>query len=161
MAAPIGNQFWKVRAKHGRDKIFSTPEQLRTAAYEYFEWVDSNPLKKQEVKVVNIGDYQSDTKIVETDLLRPYTLKNLCLFLGVHSIYFSDFKSRLKPDESKLDKEFSEVIAHVEEVIYSQKFEGASIGAFNPNIIARDLGLADKSEVNANVKLGTEKENYL
>lgn len=31
--------------------------------------------------------------------------------------------------------------------MYAQKFEGASVGAFNANIIARDLGLIDKKEV--------------
>jgi hypothetical protein len=31
--------------------------------------------------------------------------------------------------------------------MYAQKFEGAASGAFNANIIARDLGLADKTEM--------------
>ena len=26
MAAPKGNQFWMLRSKHGRDKLFATPE---------------------------------------------------------------------------------------------------------------------------------------
>lgn len=34
-----------------------------------------------------------------------------------------------------------------EEIIRRQKFEGAAADLFNPNIIARDLGLADKSEL--------------
>lgn len=28
MGAPKGNQFWKLRSKHGRDKLFSSPEIL-------------------------------------------------------------------------------------------------------------------------------------
>lgn len=28
MAAPKGNQFWMLRSKHGRDKLFATPEAL-------------------------------------------------------------------------------------------------------------------------------------
>lgn len=39
----------------------------------------------------------------------------------------------------------------VETTIYTQKFEGAAVGAFNSNIIARDLGLADKKEIDASV----------
>jgi len=42
----IGNEFWKARSKHGRDKIFTTPEILWEAACEYFEWVADNPLQK-------------------------------------------------------------------------------------------------------------------
>jgi hypothetical protein len=34
----------------------------------------------------------------------------------------------------------------VEEIIRTQKFEGASADLLNPNIIARDLGLADKQD---------------
>ena len=35
----------------------------------------------------------------------------------------------------------------MDEIIRTQKFEGASADLLNPNIIARDLGLADKSEL--------------
>ena len=40
MAAPKGNQFWMLRSKHGRDKLFATPEALWEAACEYFQWCD-------------------------------------------------------------------------------------------------------------------------
>lgn len=40
-----------------------------------------------------------------------------------------------------------EVTTYVEEIIRTQKFEGAAVGAFNANIIARDLGLSDKKEI--------------
>ena len=43
MGAPKGNQFWKLRSKHGRDKLFTTPELLWQAACEYFEWCENNP----------------------------------------------------------------------------------------------------------------------
>jgi hypothetical protein len=44
-------------------------------------------------------------------------------------------------------KGFLEVSTRVEGIIYTQKFEGASVGAFNSSIIARDLGLKDNSEL--------------
>jgi len=37
-------------------------------------------------------------------------------------------------------------------VIYRQKFEGASADMLNPNIIARDLGLADKKDLSSTDK---------
>ena len=43
MAAPKGNKFWMLRSKHGRDKLFATPELLWEAACEYFQWCDENP----------------------------------------------------------------------------------------------------------------------
>ena len=50
MAAPKGNQFWKIRSRHGRTKLFETPELLWEAATEYFEWCEANPWNKTEFK---------------------------------------------------------------------------------------------------------------
>ncbi len=44
MAAPLGNQFWKLRSKHGRDKIFADPETMWEAACDYFQWCVDTPL---------------------------------------------------------------------------------------------------------------------
>jgi hypothetical protein len=63
--------------------------------------------------------------------------------LDVNTLYFRDFK------ESELGKtnDFSQIIARIENVIYSQKFTAAAAGLLNANIIARELGLADKQDV--------------
>ena len=42
---------------------------------------------------------------------------------------------------------YGEVLDWIEEVIYTQKFEGAAGNMMNANFLARDLGLADKSEL--------------
>ena len=65
MAANIENQFWKLRSKHGRDKIFSSPEVLLQQSYEYFANCDNNPWFKNEgiknAKVQGISSrYQSN-----------------------------------------------------------------------------------------------------
>lgn len=123
MAAPEGNQFWKLRSKHGRDKLFSTPELLWEAACEYFEWCNENPWIVKKMKTP-----------------RPYTLSGLCFYLGCNEAYFRQF-------EKEANKDFSTVINDIKTVIETQQFEGASVGAFNANIIARKLGLSDKTDV--------------
>lgn len=140
MGAPKGNQFWKARAKHGRSKIFSSPNQLWNAACEYFQWAEDNPLKKAIT-------YQGVVTGQE-DLLRAMTISGLCIFLGVNSDYFTDFKDGLDL-EKKQGKDFSRVIKNIYEIIKTQKFEGASAGLLNANIIARDLGLTDKKELSS------------
>lgn len=149
MAAPIGNQFWRLRSKHGRDKLFASPELLWDAACEYFEWCDKNPWEKNEA--IKSGDLAGTVMKVPTE--RPYTLTGLCLYLDVTSTYFFDFKEGLmdslnndKDADTQKIKDFSNIITRIEETIYTQKFEGAAVGAFNANIIARDLGLAEKKE---------------
>jgi hypothetical protein len=46
-----------------------------------------------------------------------------------------------------LSGDFIHICTYAEEVIYTHKFEGAAVGAFNANIMARDLGLSEKAEV--------------
>lgn len=137
MAAPTGNQFWKIRSKHGRDKLFATPELLWVAACEYFEWCEENPWKKKDW----VG---KDADAVYRELQRPFTLTGLCIYLGCSSGYFRTFKVMV----AEKNKDFLAIITRIEEVIYTQKFEGASVGIFNANIIARDLGLSDKVDNN-------------
>lgn len=131
MPAPIGNQFWKQRAKHGRDKIFSTPQMLWDAACEYFEWCDTHPLMSYEWN-------GKDPVKCDLEKMRPYTLKGLCIFLDVSEQYIQQF------DET--DKDFSLIITRIRNVIYTQKFEGAAAGLLNTNIIARELGLIDQQQ---------------
>lgn len=144
VGAPKNNQFWKLRSKHGRDKLFETADLLWEVACEYFQWCDDNPWIKNEA--IKSGDFAG--QIVKVPTSRPYTITALCLYLGVNTKYFSDFKKSLKED----DQDFSEVVTRIEETIYSQKFEGAAVGAFNANIIARDLGLSDKKELDHTTK---------
>lgn len=144
MAAPAGNQFWKLRTKHGRYKIFETPDILWEASCEYFEWAQNNPLIEtvhDKLKENGVGD---NLIMVELPKMRALTIQGLCIFLGINSKYFNDFEDSLKENPNK---DFSDVITRIKEIIYTQKFEGAAAGMLNPNIIARDLGLSDKKEL--------------
>jgi len=138
MAAPAGNTFWQLRSKHGRDKLFSSPEDLWEAACEYFEWCDDNPWIKNEA--IKSGDMAGVIMKIPTQ--RPYTLTGLCLYLDCNAAYFRTFKAQA----TEKDKDFNTVIERIEDTIYTQKFEGATVGAFNANIISRDLGLIDKKD---------------
>lgn len=155
MPAPKGNQFWKLRSRHGRKKLFSTPKLLFQAASEYFQWCDNNPwIKKEQLKkpstIINADGSTYLQTIADIPTARPYTLSGLCLYLDVNCQYFTDFKESLLPKDgekqTKKQKDFSLVITRIEEIIKTQKFEGAAVGAFNANIIARDLGMVDKKE---------------
>ena len=144
MAATKGNKFWKARAKHGRDKIFKTPELMLDAAFDYFIWVEDNPLTKAII-------YQGQVSSKPEKLMRAMTIKGLCIYWGVNTFYLNDFIGNLNL-EKKEDKDFSQVISTIKEIIETQKFEGASAGLLNPNIIARDLGLTDKKELSGSVE---------
>ena len=137
-----------LRSKHGRDKLFATPELLWEAACEYFQWCDENPWttrkatqKTVPVKVVKdkeiVIENQQQTQQEVTPTSRPYSLMGMCVYLGASTNWWNEFRSACI---NKRDKDFLEVIARVEETIKTQQFEGACVGAFNANIIARTLG---------------------
>lgn len=134
MAAPIGNEFWKLRSKHGRDKIFADPSVMWETACEYFQWCEDNPIKQQNW----VG---KDGNEVERELTRPFTLSGL-------SVYMDCDEQTLKNYGTKEEhKDFFGVYTRISQIIRTQKFEGAAVGIFNANIIARDLGLSDSNVV--------------
>lgn len=149
MGAPKGNQFWKLRSKHGRDKLFSTPALMWEAAVEYFEWCEAHPL--MEVDFVG-----KDATEVHRPKMRPFTMHGLCLYLNCNTGYFNEFESDLKQKKLKMNeetyKDFSAIVTRIRETVYNQKFTGAAAGFLNHNIIARDLGLVDKKQQDIKVE---------
>lgn len=133
MAAPIGNSFWKVRSSHGRKPIFVDAEALWEACTEYFEWVEANPL--WEDKVTSFQGVNTHEPVAK---MRAMTLSGLCIFLDIDKTTWENYRS---------DEDFFRVTTRVEEIIRDQKFAGAAADLLNANIIARDLGLADKAEL--------------
>lgn len=132
MAAPKGNKFWEARSSHGRAPIFKTPDDLWSACVEYFQWCEDNPLQEAIV-------YQG---VLNTDqskpLMRAMTISGLCLFLDIDKTTWENYRQK---------EDFFRITTRAEAIIYNQKFAGASAGLLNANIIARDLGLSDKSEL--------------
>jgi hypothetical protein len=145
MAAEKGNQWWKLRSKHGVDAMFTDPQKLLEACLEYFEatskrkWIKKDWVGKDAIEV---------TRETET----PYTLSGLCIFLGVNPQYISQFKNT---ETYKRDEGFALVITHVEQIIETQQLEGSMVGVFNANIVSRKLGLIDRqqSELSGSVEV--------
>lgn len=138
MAAPKNNQFWKNRSEHGRDYLFETPDALWQACTEYFNWCDAHPWYKMEA--IKGGDFAG--KLVKVPTAIPYTLTGLCIYLGASENYWHSFRKNVN-----LSEDFLLIVSRVEEIITTQQFTGATVGAFNANIIARKLGLTDKQEI--------------
>lgn len=144
MAAPKGNSFWKLVGKAWEsEKIFKSPQELWERACEYFQYIDDNPWQK--IDAAKAGDRFGEHVTIPT--ARPYTISGLCLFLGIHEDTLNNY-------EKKEGYEAYFGVTHaIKKICYTQKFEGAAVGAFNANIIARDLGLSDKKEIEGNVSV--------
>lgn len=133
-----GNSLWRARSSAGPKPIFAKPEDLWAACVEYFEWMAERPLL--EAKAFS---YEGAITMAELPHQRAFTLTSLCVFLDIHHSTWDDWR-KARPD-------LAEVITRVEKIIFAQKFEGAAAGLFNANIIARDLGLADKRELSGGI----------
>lgn len=139
MAAKEGNQLWRARTKHGRDKLFTSPEILLEACIEYFEWAESHPILETKSYM-----YQGAPVQDTIPHMRALTIAGLCVFIRITQETWGQYR--------KLEG-YSEVIKEVESMIYEQKFSGAAAGMLNANIIARDLGLVEKAEVQSSVQV--------
>lgn len=128
-----GNRFWEARSSHGAKPKFENPEDLWSACVEYFDWVDANPLYKDQLVT-----FQGAATHEPVAQMRAMTIAGLCLFLDVSRDTWSDWKSNRS--------DLSDIISRAEAVIYQQKFSGAAADLLNANIIARELGLADKQD---------------
>lgn len=147
MAAPKGNQFWKLRSKHGVDALFTDPKKLWEAACEYFEWCYENPLYEAKAFA-----FQGDVTVTELPKMRAMTLDQLQFYLGVSDGYWRNFKD----SKTAQSLDFVTVINDIERTIKTQKFQGAAADLLNPNIIARDLGLKEQTEHSGDIKITRE-----
>lgn len=137
---PLGNNFWQIRSKHGRDKLFESAELLAEAAHEYFQWCQDNPWYKNEA--IKSGDMAG--QIIKVPHARPYSVQGFTRYVDASPNWFRNFKAAL--DEQK-DADILEVIEKIESIIYQQKYEGGLVGSFNAMLVARDLGLKEPVDV--------------
>jgi hypothetical protein len=128
-----GNRLWEARATSGPAPIFADAESLWNACVEYFEWVENNPLYEDQLVT-----FQGAATHEPIARMRAMTIRSLCRFLDIENSTWINWR-RDRPD-------LTPAIMRVEAVIYTQKFEGAAAGLLNANLVARELGLPDKTE---------------
>lgn len=126
---------WEIGASRlGQPPCFNSPEEMLERAIEYFKWCEDNPLGEHKI-------FAQQGTIIDGKVnhKRPYTQAGLCVYLGISEQTWRNYRDS--------NPAYFEVTKLITDAMYDQKFAGASAGIFNANIIARDLGLKDKSEI--------------
>lgn len=133
----------------GKPKSF-TPESLELAWQQYFAWCDDNPWYKTE--------QTKGGQLIRIPISRPYTEEGFCAFHDLGINYIKQLWASIKDKVDDESKQYSSVITRARAKCYAQKLEGAAVGAFNSNIVARYLGLSDKteSEVKQDIRVKTD-----
>lgn len=139
MAKMKFSPYWEERRNlaDGRKKKFRNPQQLWTAAIEYFNWVEQTPMRAAELL-----KWQGEHKVVFVPRMRAMSIAGLSEYLQISKRTFENYCSGGEAWE-----EYYEVAQRIQEVIRTQKFEGAAADMLNASIICRDLGLVDKQQV--------------
>lgn len=131
-----GNQYYKLRKIDGRLPDY-TPEQLLEKWNEYVDWVFKNPLYSVSVQKLKVARDQEEIKQVEVPVMRAFTIEGYCNFIDIVFQTFRNYELR--------GGEYLEVLTRIRQQIENMQFEGAAANLLNPSIIARKLGLADKT----------------
>lgn len=123
---------WK-NALLKRRPVFASPEEFAEACFDYFQWASSS-----KIEDTRASHYKGEVFHLVDEKHRAFSWRALRLFLGVSSATLSFYKQK---------EEFKDVVEAVDDIIFTQKFEGAAAGTLNASVIQRDLGLADKQVV--------------
>lgn len=127
-------------------KNIESPEQLYSLFEGYKEECKENP------KYENFYNHKEGCEIrVSREV--PLTWNGFDIYLRAEKILakLEDYKA----NKDKRYSEYADIIHAIGQEIYEDKFIGATVGIYSHNIIARDLGLADKKEIDGNIKVET------
>lgn len=137
MPGPIGNKHWMFRIKSGAPRVFDKPEDLRDTLNDYFTYVAETPLYESVMQKVKGPGGSEKVKVYKLPKMRCMSIQDFCAFAGCVSNTWYEYEKR---------DGYKEIIAGARDIMFGYKFNGAAAGLFNPSIIARELGLADRVE---------------
>lgn len=143
MAAPKGNGFWRLRSKHGRDKIFSSGEMILAAADEYMEVLQDNPLMEHDF----VG---KDAVEVDKRKKNVPTWEGFANFCDVYSGHFHQLKQDYKKSEDPVEKDIYQALKRVDDMFFNDKFTAAAAGLANANLIGKALGIVERVDHTTN-----------
>ena len=122
-------------AKH---KYIETPEELFSLFEKYVKHESEFPMYKTEY----VG---KDGRLERTPLETPITFDGFECYLADNNI-INDLGDYVSNKDNRYS-EYATIITRIQKNCFVHNFKGAAVGLFNANIIAKKLGLTDKSEV--------------
>ena len=120
-----------------KPKYIESPERLWELFTQYVDHERKSPLFKREY----VG---KDGIEVDTPLQVPITFEGFECYLWDLGI-INDLGDYASNKDGRYTN-YATIITRIRQNCFVQNFKGASVGLFNPNIIAKKLGLIDKSE---------------
>lgn len=121
----------------GKHKYIESPEILLKLFKDYVQHEAENPLFRREY----VGKEGTPT---DTPLATPITFDGFEIYLFENGIIndLGDYASNKDGNYS----DYSTIITYIRKFCFVNNFKGASVNLFNPNLIAKKLGLSEKIE---------------
>lgn len=127
----------------GKPKYIETPDRLWELFCQYVKHERDNPMRKVEYVGRN-GD-----KML-TPLETPITFEGFECYLSdndyIHGL--NDYRANTDGRYS----EYANIITRIQSNCFVHNFKGAAVGLFNPNLIARKLGIAENTNSTVNIE---------
>lgn len=114
-------------------RFFESPEMMRECVLAYFEWNQQHPIQTNKPT-----HYQGKQFALRGTRLRMMSIRGLCLHIGISDTTWYGYRDR---------EGFVELVKATEDAIYAQKIEGAAADEFNVNLIMREIGLRDQTDI--------------
>jgi len=114
-----------------KPKRFKTPEDLWEEFCNYMEYCENNPWTKYE---------STKQGIVPVPVGKPLTFTGFASFVGLTT------QGLMNYGEMEGREAYFEIYARIRDIIDNHQFEGAAVGVYNHSLIARRLGLVDKTD---------------
>jgi hypothetical protein len=124
-----------------KPKNIETPEKLLELFKDYVKHESENPMHRIEY----VG---KEGKQVKTPLETPVTFDGFEVYLFQKGIISDLGHYSRNKDERYSD--YVPIIAYIRKHCYIHNFKGAAVKLFDPNLIARKLGIKDSSDVTTN-----------
>ncbi|EXZ98267.1 DNA-packaging protein [Bacteroides fragilis] len=117
-----------------------TPAELQQRAVDYCEFMRRKVWNRVDV----LKGGMTAGMLYEVPTACPLDLKSFLLFAGFGVRRWQQYRS---------DEAYADVCEWIEMLIETQNFEGAAVGVYNANLIARRHRIAEKTETDATLHI--------
>jgi hypothetical protein len=114
-----------------------TPESLCEKFNEYFEYMKTQTWQKTDA--IKSGEMAGETIYIPINT--PLSRKSFCIFANISEDTLRNYASNKESYTQYFD-----LTTRALEIIDNNQIEGAIVGVYNPNIVARLNGLSEKTE---------------
>jgi hypothetical protein len=121
----------------GKHKYIESPEKLLELFKDYVKHESENPM----YKVDYVG---KEGRLEKTPIETPITFEGFEVYLFQKEI-INDLGDYASNKDNKYS-EYSTIIAYIRKHCFVHNFKGAAVKLFDPNLIARKLGLKEQME---------------